>query len=97
MVGNYVYRQWASEELIFDKVLNKVSYYYNGSLLTTMDYTAPTQWQSYGMSYYFSCHDGVLATDNIRFGTSSPVPEPSALVALAVGLGALIPVVRRRK
>jgi hypothetical protein len=94
-VGHYAYQQWASEQLVFDKLLGKVTYYYNGANLGTYDYTAPATWDTYGVSFYMSKRSGAIATDNIRFGTT--VPEPSALVALGIGLGGLLPFIRRRK
>lgn len=97
IVGNYVFQQWASEQLVFDKLLNKVTYSYNGVALGTYDWTAPTSWETYGVSYYMSKRSGAMATDNLQFGTGPVVPEPSALLALGIGLTGLIPVVRRRK
>ena len=91
----YVFQEWASERLVFDSLLDTVSYYYNGSLFGSYGIGAIESFRTYGVGLNNSQARGQIAVDNIRFGTE--VPEPGALIALLVGVTALIPAIRRKR
>jgi hypothetical protein len=82
-VSDYTFQQWRTEKLVYDKLDDTVTYYYNGIAAGTYALSADiTSFDSVSLSFYMGNRSGAMAIDNIRFST---VPEPMSLTLLALG------------
>lgn len=98
-VTTYQYQQWATSELIFDKDLDVVTYYYNGSEVGTYSMKGAagtfdiTTWTSFGITLEHMSSNGGMAVDNFQLGTTNAIPEPATLTLV----GLLLPLLVARK
>lgn len=85
--GEYVYQQWAGERLVLDRLLDQATFYYNGTARCTFPISHIDSWQAYGVYYYAGGKNGVIATDDLRFGTSEVIPAEYHQDRLSSDLG----------
>lgn len=93
-IADYDYQQWVTSEILLDKDLDVVTYFYDGQEVATYSMnTDITSWTSYAITLENMGSKGGMAIDYIQVGTSNTIPEPASLAIVAM----LVPFLAARK